>query len=271
MKKYKSILIIISLGFIMLTTSCQSGKKIVVQDFGEYFEAIDSQGCIIIYDQNKKIYSIYNEDLAESGILPASTFKIYNSLIALESGVASDKDYQIEWDRTEYEFKSWNKNQTLESAMKSSVVWYYQEIARRIGFERMQEYLDKLNYGNQNIDSGVDIFWLEGNMKISAMEQIELIKKLYSLDLPFSKRSQNIVKELLALDENENYKLSGKTGTVMRLDNVYYSWFVGYIETNSNVYFISTNLEKNKSDFPGKYGEAKTVMLQILKELKIVE
>ncbi len=270
MKKYKLLfifLITISLFFI---NGCKGEENIVEKDFSEYFNQINSQGCIIIYDNSNDVYFVYNKKQTTSGILPASTFKIYNSLIALETGVASDKDFQIEWDGKEYEFKSWNQNQTLESAIKNSVVWYYQEIARRIGTERMQSYLDKLNYGNKNIDSGIDIFWLIGDMEISANEQIELLRKLYFLELPFSRRAQNIVKEIITLEENEDYKLSGKTGTVMRLDEFYYSWFVGYVESNDNIYFFATNLKKNKSNFPGTYGEAKTITIKILKSLNII-
>lgn len=277
-QRYKRKQIVIEQKFFIITIvvivftvlGCNNRSTYLEKDFSQYFENINSQGCIIIYDNNNKEYTVYNKQQSETGILPASTFKIYNSLISLETGVALDESFQIEWDGTDYQFKAWNQTHTLESAIEHSVVWYYQELARRIGKERMQKSLDKLDYGNKNIDAGIDIFWLKGDMEISAKEQIELLKKLYFLQLPFTDKAQSIVKNIIILEKNKDYKLSGKTGTVMRIGDIYYSWFVGYVELNENIYFFATNLKKNKSNFSGTYGEAKIITIDILKSLNIL-
>jgi beta-lactamase class D len=257
--------------FCLFFIHCSSpGPKIVIKDsYKEYFHAIKSEGTIIIYDLHKNVMTIYNEEQSNKGILPASTFKIYNALIALETQVAPTKEYGIKWDGIKYQYPSWNKDQTLESAFKNSVVWYFQELAREIGKERMGKYVRELEYGNMDISQGIDTFWLEGNLKISAREQLDLLVQLYKDELPFSKTAQETVKDLMILEKNREYILRGKTGTVTRLPDVYYSWFVGYLEKNNRTYFFVTNLEKAKAD-SGGMNEAKEITEKILKEMKLL-
>lgn len=246
------------------------GPKVIIKNsYKAYFDAIKSTGTIIVYNLNKNNFTLYNEKQSNNGILPASTFKIYNALIALETQVAPAKDFVIEWDGITYQFPEWNKDQTMESAFQNSVVWYFQELARRIGKAKMGRYINELNYGNMDISQGIDTFWLEGNLKISAKEQLDLLVQLYNNTLPFSDSSQDIVKEIMILEKNLKYTLRGKTGTVDRLADVYYNWFVGYLEQNNNVYFFATNLKKAKSD-SGGFGEAKEITIKILKEMKLL-
>lgn len=266
----KKLLLIISTVLFLWLVSCGNGNNYNERDFSKTFESRNSRGCILIYDKNENQYIVYNRTQSETRISPASTFKIYNSLIALETEVASDQNFLIEWDGTVYGYKPWNKNHTLKSAVHDSVVWYFAAIAQRIGDARMHQYLDKLNYGNKNMDSGIEPFWLNGGLKISAQEQVELLVKLYQLGLPFSERSQKIVKDMIILESNTVYSLSGKTGLYLDGDK-YVGWFVGYIEANNNVYFFATNMEKEFNNLISNFNETSMITKEILRELIIIQ
>ncbi|QQE10318.1 class D beta-lactamase [Planctomycetota bacterium] len=261
---------------MMLLTACAATNKqpaqptLIKASVKTVFESENADGCFILYNSNADQYQIYNLEHANQGLLPASTFKIYNSLIGLESGIITDQNYVIPWDGKPQFLKSWEQDHTLKSAIAKSCVPYYRELARRVGKDRMQQYIDSMGFGNQNISAGVDIFWLEGSMRITPLEQMELLQKLYSDQLPFSKRSHTIVKDILVLKDQTDYRLSGKTGTVMRPNDWYYSWFVGYVETNDNTFFFVTNLKK-PSDAEKKFGEAKRATLTILNNMGITK
>ncbi len=135
--------------------------------------------------------------------MPASTFKIPNSIIALETGVVEDPDKDIfKWDGVKRSIEAWNKDHTLRSAIAVSAVPVYQEIARRIGPERMQKYVDLMDYGNRDIGGGIDQFWLTGNLRIDPMQQIDFLDRLHRGVLPVSRRSQELVRDIIAGDES---------------------------------------------------------------------
>ncbi len=256
--------------FLILISTFSCNNNYIEKDFSKTFENINSQGTILIYNNNENQYTVYNKIQSETRLSPASTFKIYNSLFALEAEVASDENFKIDWNGKIFNYEPWNRTHTLESAIDNSVVWYFEEIARRIGHDKMHTYLNKINYGNKSMSPAIDKFWLNGGLEISAKEQIGLLVQLYKLKLPFTDRSQNLVKEMLTLETNSQFSLSGKTGLYSK-GNKYYGWFVGYVETDNNVYFFATNFTKKNYDFPGNYGEATMITKEILKELNIMK
>ena len=138
-----------------------------------------------MYDLKNNRYTRYAPEQGAERLLPASTFKILASLIGLETGVIPDENYVIKWDGTRYPIPSWNQDHTLKTAIQNSVVWYYQELARRVGREKMQYWVDVVNYGNKDISGEIDNFWLVGGLRISANEQVEILKRQYQEDLPF--------------------------------------------------------------------------------------
>jgi beta-lactamase class D len=217
-------------------------------DLSVYFK--EHPGAFVLYDLKNDRYLRHNEARCRERFTPFSTFKIPNSLIGLESGVIRDADFLIKWDSKKYPrfgdtmpFISWWQDQTLRTALKRSVVWYYQELATRVGAEKMKAYVNQLGYGNRDTSGGVTRFWLNSTLKISADEQVEFLKALYKEELPFSQRSVRIVKEILTLEETPDYKLSAKTGGGSLGENRALGWFVGYLETKENVYFFATQLE----------------------------
>ena len=230
-----------------------------------YFQGFSA--AFVFYDLGGDHYSRYNPEQCSTRLLPASTFKIMNSLIGLETGVIRDADYAIKWDGTQFDIPSWNQDHTLKTAIQNSVVWYYQELARRVGREQMQQYIDAAAYGNQDISGPVDLFWLNGTLKISADEQVEFLKRLYRDDLPFSERSMKIVKEIMTLEETNTYQLRGKTGSG-QTGGLYTGWFVGYVEEGENVYFFATNIQGANADATGP--KAKAITLAILQDLDLL-
>jgi beta-lactamase class D len=173
-------------------------------------------------------------------------------LIGLESGVIKDADFVINWDREKYPpqanwdqepFRHWGKDQTLRSAFKYSVVWYYRELALKVGLPQMKKYVESFNYGNKTISARADNFWLDDSLKISADEQIEFLQAFYNNQLPVSKRSIDILKEIMVFEKTPEYTLSAKTGGGPIAENTVLGWYVGYLETKGNVYFFALNID----------------------------
>ncbi len=224
-------------------------------------------GAFVLADLNDERYIRYNPAQGAKRLLPASTFKILNSLIGLETGVIPDENYLIKWDGTQYENPAWNQDHTLKTAFQNSVVWYYQVLARRVGKEKMQHYVDAVGYGNKDIAGRIDSFWLDGALRVSADEQVKLLKRLYQDDLPFSQRSMQIVKEIMVLENTNTYQLSGKTGSG-KVGATYIGWFVGYVEKTGNVYFFATNIESSSPEARGT--KAKEITQSILQGLELL-
>lgn len=220
------------------------------------FKNKEVEGTIIIESLNTKKIYIYNDKRAEMLFSPASTFKIPNTLIALNEGVVT-KDSVIVWDKKIREYEFWNKDQTLLTAFKSSCVWCYQEFASKVGIEKYEKYLKNLDYGNKNIGNEITRFWLDESLKITTFEQIKFLKRFYTNDLPFKIEDMNTLKNIMIDEKNENYTLRAKTGWEGR-----YGWYVGYVETKNDVWFFAMNIDtKSKDDLPKR----KAITLETLK------
>ena len=174
--------------------------------------------------------------------LPASTFKILHSLIALETGVVSDETHVIPWDRTERDVAAWNRDMNMQEAIACSAVWFYQELARRIGRERMEDWVHRANYGNGETGDAIDSFWLDGKLRISALEQLNFMRRLKTGNLRFSIRNMDIVRNIIIRGKNERGLLRGKTGTVVR-HPPHMGWDVGYVENTGRTLFFVTVTE----------------------------
>ena len=229
--------------FAFASFNCSAQQNTKVADFGKYFAAHNVEGCFVLYDLEKDQLTISNPEHCETGFLPASTFKIFNSLTALEIGVATGKDFLIKWDGTDHGSAGWNRDHTLESAFKASAYWYYQELARRIGEERMQLWLNRVAYGNTNLGGGIDQFWLKGELRITPIEQTLFLARLVKETLPFSKANQQLVKEIMIEKEMDGYRFGAKTGWAILPDKTNIGWFVGYILKDGKWYTFATNIE----------------------------
>ncbi len=250
-------------------TISKSERVIEKPEYNDIFKKHGVVGSFLLFDSLNQTFTAVNYERTLKGFTPASTFKIPNALIFLETGVVTDQNTPvIKWDGTRYDWPGWNEDQTLRSAIKYSVVWFFQENARKVGKERMQKYVNLFDYGNKDISKGVDVFWLEEGMKISQMEQINFLRKFYSYALPIQKRNIDIVKEIIELEKTDSYRLCGKTGLAVRASHKV-GWLIGYVETKGNVYFFATNIEqKDPSD---TFGAARMeITMAILKALGVI-
>lgn len=184
-------------------------------------------------------YLVIASDAERSGaaILPASTFKIANALIALDTGVVGDPDGDVfKWDGVARGFPDWNRDHTLRSAFAASVVPVYQEIARRIGTERMQTYLNRLEYGNRDIGGGIDQFWLTGGLRIDPIQQIDFVDRLRRGALQASKRSQELTRDIMPVTKAGAAAIRAKSGLVGVVENsasgasASVGWLVGWAD-----------------------------------------
>ena len=216
--------------------------NIAKQEVQNLLDSANLAGTVLIYDsKNDKFYG-NDFDKAKIGYLPASTFKIANTMIGLETGKIVDENMVFKWDGQKKAMSIWEKDLVLRDAFQASCVPCYREVARNIGFQDMKAYLAKLNYGNMYInENNVDMFWLSGGSTINSFQQIDFLKRFYEKKLPILDRTHQIVKLILLLEENATYKLSGKTGWGIQ-DEADNGWFVGYLETDDNVYYFSTNV-----------------------------
>ncbi|MCS0787525.1 class D beta-lactamase [Cytobacillus firmus] len=226
-------------------------------------EAFDGkEGSMVLKNlKNDKIY-VYNKERSKERLTPESTFKVVNALIGLETAAVRD-EYEVKrWDGVERKFESWNRDHSLASAMRESAIWFYQDLARTIGEKNMQEYVSNIQYGNQDISGGIDAFWLDSSLKISAAEQADFIEKLVEEKLPFTEKNQKTVKRMMIQDEQDHFILYGKTGT--RLSDMGLGWYVGFIETEKGTWGFSVNID-------GTGTEAKNIAVEVLKEKRIMK
>jgi len=238
------------------------------QDVKKYFDEYDVKGSFMVYDTYADKYYYYDSARCFTRFTPASTFKIPNSLIGLETGILTDENFVIPWDGTKSR-ETCDKDLSLKDAIKFSCVWYYKELARRVGSLKMQEMLDAFNYGNKDISNGIDKFWLEGSLKISQAEQIEFLKKLYKYELPISKRSVDILKNIIVLDSTSDYIMRGKTGWGFE-SNTDIGWLVGWIEKSDNIYFYAINVETDK-DNPRFAESRRAITENIFREFGVIK
>ncbi len=218
-------------------------QKIVKEEFQFLIDSANLDGAILIYDTEEDTYYSNDYKWCEEGKIPASTFKIPNSIIALELGIAKNDSTIIKWDGQTRWNNNWNQDLILRDAFHYSCVPCYQDIARQVGVKRMNEYVTKLAYGKMQVDSNnLDMFWLEGVSEINQFEQIDFLKRFYQNELPISSHSYSTMKKMMVIKDTNNYKISGKTGWGFQngKDNV---WFVGYLEINNKVVYFATNLE----------------------------
>ena len=226
-------------------------------------------GTMIVLDNSTGQKFVYNSKRSRQRFLPASTFKIPNSLIGLDTKVITDENFVIKWDGITRDNKEWNRDHSLATAIKYSVAPYYQELARRVGRKKYEQIFSKFNYGNKTIGNKIDLFWLDNSLKISAEEQISFLKKFYEYDIPFSRKSIDIVKKILTEEKFANSVLKFKTGTGKKEDGMWIAWLVGYVERKDKVFFFAFNVDGIN------YEDAKSVRdeipIKILIDMKFIQ
>lgn len=219
-------------------------------DLARYFQqAAADSGAFVLFDISANQIIRYNPTRCATGYLPASTFKIFNSLVAFETGVASDTNFSLQWDSVERFSSDWNRDQTIAEAFRNSTVWFYQELARRIGQQRMQDWVSREGYGNGNIQGGIDKFWLKGKLRISPNQQVEFLRRLFDGNVGFSERTTGMVKQMMLKRDTLNYRLRAKTGWADMKDRQI-GWIVGWVERPQGGAVFALNLESRDPKYP---------------------
>ena len=222
----------------MLTATSDSSSDAI----GRHFRTAGVDGTFLLYDLQTGRSTGYRPDRWDSAYIPASTFKIFSSLVALESGAIRDTHTVLQWDSVPRPMPGWNQDMAIGTAFRVSAVWFYQELARRIGQETMQAYLDTVGYGNRTMGGPIDSFWLDGGLRISPRQQVELLVRLYRNALPFSSGTMASVREIMVMEKTQTYVLRAKTGLSGGPDRGV-GWYVGYVVRAEGTYFFATEIQ----------------------------
>ena len=198
----------------------------------------DWSSCFLLLDTESGELRSHGDDCA-AATAPASTFKVPHAVLALETGVVPDPSFTLKWDGRQRSIQSWNRDHDLRSAVSSSVLWYFQETARRIGPERMAKGVKALDFGNADTSSGLTTFWLGGSLQVTPAEQVRFLDRLRRSELPVSERSQALVRELLVVGRDGDAVLRGKSGTALDPD---LGWFVGWLERDGRAWVFATRI-----------------------------
>ena len=241
-----------------------SSENISYVDLSTYFG--EYKGSFVLYDLENDAWSIHDMEHATLRVAPNSTYKIYDALFGLEEGVITPENSFIAWNGETYPFEAWNADQTLQSAMNSSVNWYFESVDEQLGAANISNYIQEIGYGNENISGDFSTYWMESSLKISPIEQVELLTKLQNNSFGFAPENINAVKDAICLSSSDAGTFYGKTGTGRVDGQDVNGWFIGYIETVDNTYFFATNIGAD-SDATG--GNATEITMSILSDMNI--
>ncbi|UGB28852.1 BlaR1 family beta-lactam sensor/signal transducer [Metabacillus sp. B2-18] len=238
-----------------------SEQNVVYKDYQTLFHNLT--GSAVLYNTKMDRYMIYNEDESTTRYAPNSTYKIFSALFALENEIITKESSRMTWDGTLHKYDKWNQDQDLFTAMKNSTTWYFQHLDQQLGKKKLQTYYEQIGYGSKDISSDIANYWMDGHLKISPVEQIDMLKRFYNNEFSFDQSNIQTVKDSLLLEDSNELRLSGKTGTAdVNGENVN-GWFIGYVETADNTFFFAVHIEGEK-DAGGR--DAAKIALSILEK-----
>ena len=271
------------------TISCFNDKKtaqniitlnkdsiIILNEFKNYLDSCSVMGSIVIYDNPNQKWILSDTVEVKNETLPASTFKIINLLIALETKTIADENELIKWvgktDSLKYGYRpEIYRDMTVREAFEVSAGWVFIELAKKIGKKNYEKYLTICNYGNLDLSESDDDFWNFGHFAISPINQVTFLKNLYEEKLPFSKRNIEIVKRVMVHEKNEYFTIASKTGWT-RENNINTGWWIGYVENKIGVYFFATRLLQDRRYKRDDFGSCrKDITKKVFKDLNIIE
>lgn len=257
-------------------TALKTENVTIREDFQKYFEDCSVEGSVVIFDNENKKWILSDTVGVDKQTLPASTFKIINLLIALETKTINDENEVIKWVGSTDTIKYGNRpevyhDMTVKEAFQLSAGWVFVELAKKIGRDSYKDYLTKSNYGNLNLSQNDTDFWNFGDFAISPINQVEFINSLYDEKLPFSKRSLDIVKQVMITEQAEDYIIRAKTGWT-RENNINTGWWTGYIVTKEGTYIFATRLLQPRNLKRTDFGSCrKEITKKVFKDLGIIE
>lgn len=242
----------------------QPARGIGAVDFAGRFQGFDA--CFVLKEVGRDVTLTYNAERCRLRLEPCSTFKIFNSLAGLDSGAIAGPDALLKWDGTPQNRKECEKDHTLATAVRDSVLWYFQEVARRIGPDRMKSYLSQSEYGNQDMSTGIDKFWLGNSLTISAEEQLRFMERLYTDKLPFKAGAMAQTREMIVLRKGNGWVFSGKTGTGGSFEKASLGWFVGHVQSGDRQFVFAANTRGDHAMGP----KTRDMVFAILQDLGLI-
>ena len=283
----KSTQFVFGILFIALLFSCSTKRKdnhftskndevLVRQDFKKYFDECNVEGAIAIYDNKNHTWILSDTVATRKETLPASTFKIINLLIALETKTIASENDIVKWpgstDTLKYDYRpNIYHDITVKEAFEVSAGWAFIELAKKIGKDNYKKYLTLCHYGNINLSQTDPDFWNFGAFGISPINQVEFLKKLYEEKLPFSKRNIDIVKKVMITEQNDDYTIHSKTGWT-RENDINTGWWVGYIENKNGAYFFATRLLQDRKLNASNFGNCrKEITKSVFRDLNVIQ
>lgn len=251
---------------VSITPTVVKKTKIMLEDYSELFDG--SNGCVVIYDVDKDEYHIYSEAMINTEVSPYSTFKIVSTLMGLRNNILVDDNSTMNYNRTQYSIESWNHDLTLYEAFQTSCVWYFRQVIDGVGYDEVQNELMELNYGNHDIsewngaesDSPTELngFWLGSSLKISPMEQVQVLQKIFQGESQYSMEQIDLLKKIMLTDEINGYQILGKTGTGLNE-----GWYVGIAGKDSFEYYFAVYLNEEQGMKPASGAVARTILINI--------
>ena len=278
MKKY---VILFFSAALIITNSCKNSEalskkpiksemEVTTVNYNSYLDSLQAEGIFLLYDLKANKLVEYKGLSKDTMLIPASTFKIPNSLIGLETGVVKDELTEIKWNGTTYQNQAWNKDQNLREAFQNSTVWYFQELARKIGEKHMKKFLAQFNYGNQSTGGGIDKFWLSGDLRISPLQQLEFLKGLWNEELKVSKKTTKTMKKVFLVEKKGESTLYAKTGWGFT-DGSDIGWYMGVVENQKSTYLFVHAMVSKDSRLE-LFGESrKSIARKILADNSIIK
>lgn len=284
MKLTQSIFGLLLIGLLF---SCSTKRKdnplkskndevLVRQDFKKYFDQCNVDGAIAIYDNKNHKWIVSDNVATKKETLPASTFKIINLLIALETKTIANENDIVKWpgstDTIKYDYRpNIYHDITVKEAFEVSAGWAFIELAKKIGKDNYKKYLSLCHYGNVNLSQTDPDFWNFGAFGISPINQVEFLKNFYDEKLPFSKRNIDIVKKVMITEKNQEYTIHSKTGWT-RENDINTGWWVGYIENKNGTYFFATRLLQDRKQNSASFGNCrKEITKSVFRDLNIIQ
>jgi len=244
-----------------------AGKVTERPEWQRFFDAEGATGTVVVWDARTSQYSVYNRARANRPMSPASTFKYFSSLMALDAGVINDERELIPYDGAPRALPQWQRAMDLREAFRVSCLPCFQVLTNRIGRERQQAWLDAAQYGNHKIGTNPNAYWVDDSLQISAHEAADFVARLANKQLPFSARSLDAVAQMAIVEQNLDYKLHGKTGWFAAQGKPGIGWWVGWIERDGNVTAVALNIDMAKmADAPKRY----RIVRSVLRDLALI-
>jgi len=214
---------------LFASVGLRSADSVARPDWKSHFDAREAPGTFVLFEPALDRYSVFDEGRAKQRFLPAATFDLAAAVIGLETGAISCETEVFAWDGNPRFRVALERDHTLATAMRDNADWMFQEAARRVGKARMREWLDRLECGNRDMAGGVDLFWLQGGLRVSAIEHVEFLHRLAESRLPATHRAQRLVRNAMVVEKTRSHTLYAKWGSTGRTREPV-DWWMGWIE-----------------------------------------